>query len=51
VSLEEAAEKHETKEIEAIPTKIRGGNAAGVTPGRFSNLPDITNTTTMMKRE
>jgi hypothetical protein len=27
------------------------GNAAKVTPGRFSNLSDITNTATMLKRE
>jgi hypothetical protein len=27
------------------------GNAVGVAPGCFSNLSNITNTTTMMKRE
>jgi hypothetical protein len=31
--------------------KIGEGKAAGVTPGHFSNLSDITNTATMMKRE
>jgi hypothetical protein len=32
--------------------KIGGGNAAGaVSTGHFSNLSDITNTATMMKRE
>jgi hypothetical protein len=31
--------------------KIGEENAAGVAPGRFSNLSNITNTTTMMKRE
>jgi hypothetical protein len=31
--------------------KVGGGNAAGVTLGRFSNLSDITNAATMMKRE
>jgi hypothetical protein len=31
--------------------KIGGGNAAGVALGRFSNLSNITNTATMMKRE
>jgi hypothetical protein len=39
---------HETK---AVPTKIGGGNAAGVAPSRFSNLSNLTNTATMMKRE
>jgi hypothetical protein len=33
----------------AEPVKIGGRNAAGVVPGRFSNLSDITNTATMMK--
>jgi hypothetical protein len=36
---------------EAKPTKIRGGNTARAVPGRFSNLFDITNTATMIKRE
>jgi hypothetical protein len=31
--------------------KIRGGNATGAITGRFSNLSNITNTTTMIKRE
>jgi hypothetical protein len=31
--------------------KIGGGNAAGVAPGHFSNLSNITNTAIMMKRE
>jgi hypothetical protein len=44
-------EKHENHETEAGPTKIRMGNAAGTVPGRFSNLSNITNTATMMKRE
>jgi hypothetical protein len=39
---------HETK---AISAKIGGGNAAEVAPCRFSNLSDITNTATMIKRE
>jgi hypothetical protein len=30
---------------------IGGGNASKVTSGLFSNLSDITNTATMMKRE
>jgi hypothetical protein len=42
------AKKHETK---IVPTKIGGGNSAGVTPGRFSNLSDITTIDTGMKRE
>jgi hypothetical protein len=40
-------EKHET---EAALAKIGGGNAARVASGRFSNLSNIMNTTTMMKR-
>jgi hypothetical protein len=31
--------------------KIEGGNVVGAIPGRFSNLSNITNTVTMMKRE
>jgi hypothetical protein len=31
--------------------KIEGRNAAGAIPDRFSNLSNITNTATMMKRE
>jgi hypothetical protein len=31
--------------------KIGGENTARVAPGRFSNLSDITNIATMMKRE
>jgi hypothetical protein len=31
--------------------KIGGGIAVGVIPGRFSNLSNITNTATMIKRE
>jgi hypothetical protein len=34
-----------------VSTKIGGGNAVGVAPVCFSNLSNITNTTTMMKRE
>jgi hypothetical protein len=41
----------QNREIEVDPAKIGGGNAAGVAPGRFSNLSDVTNTDTMMKRE
>jgi hypothetical protein len=39
------------QKAEVIPAKIGGGNATGVAPGRFSNLSNITNTATMMKRE
>jgi hypothetical protein len=38
-------------ETEVVHAKIEGGNTAGVTPGRFSNLSNITNTATMIKRE
>jgi hypothetical protein len=38
-------------EIEVVPPKIGGGNAARAIPGRFSNLSNITNTATMIKRE
>jgi hypothetical protein len=38
-------------EIEAIPAKIGGGNAAGVTPGRFSTLFDVNTIINAMKRE
>jgi hypothetical protein len=31
--------------------KIQGGNNVGVTPGRFSNLSDITTIDTAIKRE
>jgi hypothetical protein len=31
--------------------QIGGGNAVEVASGRFSNLSNITNTATMMKRE
>jgi hypothetical protein len=37
--------------IEVEPANIRGRNIVGSVPGRFSNLSNITNTTTMMKRE
>jgi hypothetical protein len=37
--------------IEAVPTKIGGGNAAGVTLGCFSNLSGINTIDTTMKRE
>jgi hypothetical protein len=33
------------------PAKIRGGNVARVTPGRFSNLSNITTIDTAMKKE
>jgi hypothetical protein len=38
-------------ETEVVPTKIGGGNAAGVTPGRFSTLSDVNTIITAMKRE
>jgi hypothetical protein len=38
-------------ETEAVLVKIGGGNAAGVTPGCFSNLSDINTIDTAMKRE
>jgi hypothetical protein len=41
-------EKHETEDV---PAKIGWGNAARVSPGRFSNLSDITTIATTMKRE
>jgi hypothetical protein len=34
-----------------VPVKIRVENAAGVALGRFSNLSNITNTATMIKRD
>jgi hypothetical protein len=43
----------ETRKIETepVPSKIRGGNAAGVALSRFSNLSDITTIDTVMKME
>jgi hypothetical protein len=38
-------------ETEAVPAKIEGGNAAGVTPGCFSTLSDINTIITTIKRE
>jgi hypothetical protein len=38
-------------ETEAVPAKIGGENAAGVTPGRFSTLSDVNTIITTMKRE
>jgi hypothetical protein len=38
-------------ETEDEPTKIRGGNAAEAVSSHFSNLSNITNIATMMKRE
>jgi hypothetical protein len=38
-------------EKHAVPAKIGGGNTAGVAPGRFSNLSNITTIDTAMKRE
>jgi hypothetical protein len=35
----------------AEPAKIGGENAVRAIPGRFSNLSNITNTATVMKRE
>jgi hypothetical protein len=34
-----------------VPVKIGGGNDAGVAPGCFSNLSNITTINTTMKRE
>jgi hypothetical protein len=31
--------------------KIGGGNATGAVPGRISNLSNVTNTATMMKKK
>jgi hypothetical protein len=45
------SEETRNHEIEVVPAKIGGGNAARVTPDRFFNLSDITNTDTIMKRE
>jgi hypothetical protein len=45
--LEKPAEKHETMKQRLIG----GGNTTGVAPEHFSNLSNITNTATMMKRE
>jgi hypothetical protein len=41
-------QNHET---EAVPAKIGGEDGTRVARGRFSNLSNITNTSTMMKRE
>jgi hypothetical protein len=38
-------------EIEAVPVNIGGGNAARVSPGRFSALSDVNTIITAMKRE
>jgi hypothetical protein len=38
-------------EIEVERAKIRAGNAGKAVPDRFSNLSDITNTATTIKRE
>jgi hypothetical protein len=38
-------------EIEAVPAKIEGGNAARVSLGRFSTLSDINTIITAMKRD
>jgi hypothetical protein len=38
-------------EIEAVPTKIEGGNASRVAPGRFSTLSNVNTIITAMKRE
>jgi hypothetical protein len=48
---QEAVKKHETQKQRAVPTKIGGGNAAGVAPGRFSTLSDVNTIITAMKRE
>jgi hypothetical protein len=42
------ARNHKT---EAESAKIGGGNALEAIPARFSNLSNITNTATMVKRE
>jgi hypothetical protein len=39
------------REIEVVPAKMGGGNATGVTPGRFSTLSDVNTITTTMKTE
>jgi hypothetical protein len=44
-------EKHETTKKRLYLWRLEGGNAAGAIPGCFSNLFNITNTATMMKRE
>jgi hypothetical protein len=38
-------------ETEVVPTKIGGGNAAGVSPRRFSTLSDINTIITARKRD
>jgi hypothetical protein len=38
-------------EIETVPAKIGGGNAAGVTTRRFSTLFNVNTIITTMKRE
>ena len=50
-SREEAAEKHEMHETEAVSVKIGGGNTAGAVPGCISTLSNITNTANMMRGE
>jgi hypothetical protein len=45
------SEETRNHKIEVVPAKIGWGNIARVTPDRFSNLSDITNTATMIKRE
>jgi hypothetical protein len=50
-SLREGAEKHETQKQRLFHAKIGGGNTAGVAPGWFSNLSDITTIDPTMKRE
>jgi hypothetical protein len=44
-------EKHRNHKIDVEPAKIGGGNTTGAILGFISNLFDITNTATMMKRE
>jgi hypothetical protein len=50
ISEEEACGDRNTK-TEVEPTKMGGGNTVGVIPGCISNLSNIINTVSMMKRE
>jgi hypothetical protein len=51
VFLRGGGEETRNRETEVVLVKIGGGNAVRVAPGRFSNLSDITNIATIMKRE
>jgi hypothetical protein len=50
IAIRGSEETRNTK-IEVVPTKIGGGNAAGVAPGRFSTHSDVNTIITTMKRE